>query len=239
LWIHIIEGNQNLRALLAWHLSQAGYQVRQSPNLQHAYQICDRPKGRVPWDDRLSPDLVAIDSDLPDGEGIEFCEWIRSRGYPPILMLSARVREVDVVNALQAGADDYLKKPFGLPEFLARVEALLRRNRQMINPETSVNKITTEFTYGDLHIDLVRRQVKIDRQEIDLTPQEFSLLCVLAQAQGEAVHRQELLRRAWDSSVDNPRTIDSHILSLRKKLDRPNSILTVRKVGYRLNCIDS
>jgi two-component system, OmpR family, response regulator len=216
--IHVIEGNHNLRSLLAWHLQQAGYQVQQSPTLEHAYQRCDSG----------FPILAIVDSDLPDGSGIEFCQWLCPQSNSPILMLSARIREVDVVTALQAGVDDYLKKPFGMPEFLARVAALLRRDRNRVS-------MPTDMTYGDLRIDLVRRRVYIRDRSIDLSPQEFSLLYVLAQANGQPVHRQKLLKRAWDIDVDNPRTVDSHILSLRKKLGQPDPIETVRKVGYRLN----
>jgi two-component system, OmpR family, response regulator len=263
--IHAIEGNQNLRALLAWHLQQSGYQVQQSPTLAHAYQCCAQEL----------PTLAIVDSDLPDGEGIEFCQWLYPQGNSLILMLSARTREIDLVSALQAGVDDYLKKPFGMPEFLARVEALLRRNR-------TSNVLPTDMTCGDLRIDLVRRCIYLrnrwqSRSEseslvlakrieqkpretrIDLSPQEFSLLYVLAQANGRPVHRRELLKRAWDIDVDNPRTVDSHVLSLRKKLGHPDpnslpsvlsrsmpegtsgsraaapAIETVRKIGYRLN----
>jgi two-component system, OmpR family, response regulator len=232
--IQIIEGNHNLRSLLAWHLHQAGYQVQQSPDLAHARKICA---------DGL-PDLAILDSDLPDGEGIEFCQWLYPQGQSLILMLSARIREIDVVTALGAGVDDYLKKPFGMPEFLARVAALLRRNRIL-------GTMPTDITYGDLRIDPIRRCVYIKNRwrslserdssaqsiekRLDLTPQEFSLLYVLAQANGQPVHRTELLKRAWDIDVDNPRTVDSHVLTLRKKLGQPDPIVTVRKVGYRLN----
>lgn len=239
--IHVIEGNHNLRALLAWHLQQVGYQVQQSPTLAHAYQCCAQ----------ALPILAIVDSDLPDGEGIEFCQWLYPQGNSLILMLSARIREIDLVGALEAGVDDYLKKPFGMPEFLARVAALLRRSR-------TSNVIPTDMTCGDLRIDLVRRCVylrnrcqsladreslafskRLDRKppetRIDLSPQEFSLLYVLAQANGRPVHRNELLKRAWDIEIDNPRTVDSHVLSLRKKLGQPDPIETVRKVGYRLN----
>ncbi len=216
--IHVIEGNHNLRSLLAWHLQQAGYQVQQSPTLAHAYQRCEQGL----------PTLAILDSDLPDGEGVEFCQWLFPQGNSLILMLSARTREVDVVTALQAGVDDYLKKPFGMPEFLARVAALLRRNRL---GET----IPTDMIYGEIQIDLVRRCVYIRGRSIDLSPQEFSLLYVLARANGQPVSRLELLKRAWDADVDNPRTVDSHVLSLRKKLGESDWIETVRKVGYRLN----
>jgi two-component system, OmpR family, response regulator len=216
--IHVIEGNHNLRSLLIWHLQQAGHQVRQSSTLAQAYQSCEQEL----------PILAIIDSDLPDGEGLEFCQWLYPRGNSLILMLSARIREIDLVNALQAGVDDYLKKPFGLPEFLARVEALLRRTR-------AATTMPTDMTYGDLRIDLVRRCIYLRNRSIDLSPQEFSLIYVLAQANGRPVHRNELLKRAWDIDIDNPRTVDSHVLSLRKKLGHPDPIETVRKVGYRLN----
>jgi two-component system, OmpR family, response regulator len=232
--IHVIEGNHNLRSLLAWHLHQAGYQVRQSSTLAQAHQSCEQEL----------PTLAIIDSDLPDGEGLEFCQWLYPRGNSLILMLSARIREIDLVTALQAGVDDYLKKPFGLPEFLARVEALLRRTR-------SGTTMPSDMTYGDLRIDLVRRCVYLRNRSmtqpveirIDLSPQEFSLIYVLAQANGRPVHRHELLKLAWDIEIDNPRTVDSHVLSLRKKLGQPDSnskpsapaIETVRKIGYRLN----
>jgi two-component system, OmpR family, response regulator len=240
--IHIVEGNHNLCSLLAWHLQQAGYQVRQSLTLAQAYQVCNQEL----------PTLAIVDSDLPDGEGIEFCKWLYPQHDSLILMLSARIRETDQVNALHAGVDDYLKKPFGMPEFLARVAALLRRSRL-------VAAIPTDMTYGNLRIDLVRRCVYLrdccqhesiragsaltERESlisaretrIDLSPQEFSLLYVLAQANGRPVHRNELLKRAWDIEVDNPRTVDTHVLSLRKKLGHPDPIETIRKIGYRLN----
>lgn len=126
-------------------------------------------------------------------------------------MLSSRQTEADIVTGLKSGADDYLTKPFGMQEFMARVEALLRRRRTMSeNPPISLD-------YGDLIIDLVQRRVRLKGNLIDLTPQEFSLLYVLAQAGGIALTRSELLHRAWPDSIDNPRTIDTHVLSLRKK----------------------
>lgn len=192
--------------------------MQQSSTLAQAYQCCTQQL----------PTLAIVDSDLPDGEGIEFCQWLYPQGNSLMLMLSARIREIDLVSALQAGVDDYLKKPFGMPEFLARVAALLRRSRSMTT-------IPTDMTCGDLRIDLVRRCIYLRNRSIDLSPQEFSLIYVLAQANGRPVHRSELLKRAWDINVDNSRTVDSHVLSLRKKLGHPDPIETVRKVGYRLN----
>jgi DNA-binding response OmpR family regulator len=147
------------------------------------------------------------------------------------MILSACNAETDIVAGLRAGADDYMTKPFGMQEFLARVEALTRRVRLMSAPAS--------LTYGDLNIDLVQRRVNFRGDHIDLTPQEFSLLYVLTQAAGAPLSRTDLLRRAWPDAIDNPRTVDTHILSLRKKIEvdprQPNIIQTVRNVGYRFN----
>jgi len=219
--IQIVEGNPHLRSLLGWHLQQAGFRVRQAATLQQAKKVLGDPQQA----------LVVVDSDLPDGDGIEFCRWLHQNNQAMILVLSSRNSERDVVAALRSGADDYLAKPFGMQEFMARVEALVRRLR--------VTSAPLFLDYGELKIDLVQRRVRMSGNYIDLTPQEFSLLYVLAQAQGVALSRLELLRRAWPEAIDNPRTIDTHILSLRKKIEadprQPHLIQTVRNVGYRFN----
>jgi two-component system, OmpR family, response regulator len=218
--IQIIEANPHLRSLLGWHLQQAGFWVYQSAGVHQARDVFQHRQ----------PTLVILDSELPDGDGIEFCRWLQQQQVL-ILMLSARSTETDIVTGLRAGADDYLTKPFGMQEFLARVEALLRR-RKIAAPPISLD-------YGDLKVDLVHRRVRFKGELIDLTPQEFSLLYVLAQAGGLPLSRSELLRRAWPDAIDNPRTVDTHILSLRKKVEtdprQPSLIQTVRNVGYRLN----
>ncbi|NEQ23805.1 MAG: response regulator transcription factor [Microcoleus sp. SIO2G3] len=219
--IQIVEGNPHLRSLLGWHLQQSGYWVHQSATLHQARDTFYHRQ----------PTLVVLDSDLPDGDGVEFCRWLQQQRQSLILMLSARNTESDIVAGLKAGADDYLTKPFGMQEFMARVEALIRRVR------TTAAPISLE--YGDLKIDLVQRRVRFKDEFIDLTPQEFSLLYVLAQAEGLPLSRSELLRRAWPDAIDNPRTIDTHVLSLRKKIEtdprQPSLIQTVRNVGYRFN----
>lgn len=218
--IQIVESNPHLRSLLGWHLQQAGYGVHQSADAHQAKEVFHIRQ----------PKLVILDAELSNGSGLEFCRWVQQY-QPMILMLSARNTETDVVEGLRAGADDYLSKPFGMQEFLARVEALTRRNRVPIAP--------AHIDYGILKIDLVQRRVRFQGDLIDLTPQEFSLLYVLAQAAGLPLSRSELLQRAWSDGIDNPRTVDTHILSLRKKIEidprQPNLIQTVRNVGYRLN----
>lgn len=221
IYISIIEGNPHLRSLLGWHLQQVGYITHQYGTIQQARNSLANQV----------PTLIVLDSDLPDGDGIEFCEWLYQSHQTLILMLSAKINEKDVVRGLKAGADDYLKKPFGMQEFLARVESLLRRFR--------VNNTPLMLDFGDLKIDLVQRRVEFRGELIDLTPQEFSLLYVLSQAQGSPLSRSELLRRAWPEAIENQRTIDTHVLSLRKKIEldprQPNLIQTVRNVGYRFN----
>ncbi|MGC1246340.1 MAG: response regulator transcription factor [Spirulinaceae cyanobacterium] len=219
--ILIVEGNPHLRSLLAWHLQQASYWVQQSAsihatrNIFHSYQ----------------PNLVILDSDLPDGCGVELCRWLYQQQQSLILMLSARSNEKDIVAGLKAGADDYLSKPFGMQEFMTRVETLMRRMR--------LTSVPLYLNYGDLKIDLVQRRVHFQGNLIELTPQEFSLLYILAQAQGTALSRSELLKRAWPDAIDNPRTIDTHVLSLRKKIEsdprQPSLVQTVRNIGYRFN----
>jgi two-component system, OmpR family, response regulator len=218
--IEIIEGNPHLRSLLGWHLQQLEYRVYQAASIYQAREIFLSHQ----------PTLVVLDADLSDGDGIEFCRWLH-RQQPLILMLSAKTSESDIVGGLKAGADDYLSKPFGMQEFLARVEALIRRKRTPVAP--------AYLDYGTLQIDLVQRRVRFQGEFIDLTPQEFSLLYVLAQAGGIPLSRSELLRRAWPDAIDNPRTIDTHVLSLRKKVEldprQPSLIQTIRNVGYRFN----
>jgi two-component system OmpR family response regulator len=219
--IEIVEGNPNLASLLGWHLQQIGYSVFQAVSCQQAKLVFQKQQ----------PSLVILSTDLPDGDGIELCRWLHKQRSSLIFVISSRTNESDIVEGLKAGADDYLTKPFGMQEFLARVEALTRRLRTSAPPAC--------LDYGVLKIDLVQRQVRLKGNAIDLTPQEFSLLYVLAQSEGLALSRAELLQRAWPDEINNPRTVDTHVLSLRKKLEvdpqQPNLIQTVRNIGYRFN----
>lgn len=219
--IEIVEGNPNLASLLGWHLQQIGYSVFQAVSCQQAKVVFHKQQ----------PSLVILSTDLPDGDGVELCRWFYKQRSSLIFLISSRTNESDIVEGLKAGADDYLSKPFGMQEFLARVEALTRRLRTSAPPAC--------LDYGVLKIDLVQRQVRLKGSAIDLTPQEFSLLYVLAQSEGLALSRAELLQRAWPDEINNPRTVDTHVLSLRKKLEvdpqQPNLIQTVRNIGYRFN----
>jgi two-component system, OmpR family, response regulator len=223
--IQLVAGNPNLGSLLAWHLQQHGYSVYQSASITSAMTLFSQQQ----------PKLVVLDADIAPVDAIKLCRWLFIRRRSLIMILSSLGAEQDIVNALQAGADDYLTKPFGVQEFLARVQALLRRTNFNLTP-------TTFLDYGILQIDLIQRQVKFKGEAIELTPQEFNLLLVLAQAEGAPMSRTELLQRGWPEQINNPRTVDTHVLSLRKKLEtdpqQPHLIQTVRNVGYSF-CIDA
>jgi two-component system, OmpR family, response regulator len=214
--IAVVVGNQNLRSVLVAQLQQQGYRVQHTASMVAA-------KAHLL---EFQPEMVVVDYDLSDGNGLELCEWIQIHTNALILMISTRLEESDIEASL-AVADDYLKKPFGMKEFLARIAAILRRS--------SSRRLPSEIVRGSLRIDMVRRRVYFDKESIDLTPQEFSLLYVLLQSPDEPIDRPELLRRAWDEHMGGSRTVDTHILALRKKLKDPDIIQTIRQMGYQIH----
>ena len=175
-------------------------------------------------------DVILLDVMLPDVDGFEVCRRLRAGGrWAPILMLTARAGVQDRVAGLDAGADDYLTKPFSFDELLARVRALLRRGPSERPPVLSV---------GDLVLDPATRRVARGDEEIDLTPKEFALLDLFLRHPGEALSRARILEHVWDFAYDgDSNVVDVYIRYLREKIDRPfgrRSIETVRGVGYRL-----
>ncbi len=216
----LICGNQNLSSLLSWHLRQVGYGVFQSPELLHAKTLLRQHQ----------PSITILDLDL-GADSLDFCRGLAKQKRTIIFLISSHCSEMQIVAGLKVGADDFLVKPFGIQEFLARVEVLSRRIKMLAPP--------AYLDYGHLKIDLIQRRVRLKGDIIDLTPQEFVLLYVLAQAEGEAISRSDLLQKAWPEEVHNPRTVDTHILSLRKKIEldphQPSLIQTIRGVGYRFN----
>jgi DNA-binding response OmpR family regulator len=177
-----------------------------------------------------APDLIVLDLMLPEMSGYEVLRQLRrERREMPVLILTAKGEEADKVQGFRLGADDYVVKPVGVLEFLARVEALLRRSQ----PRTAVGV----SRFGDLEVDGDRRTVAVGGAEIDLSPLEFDLLNALAQRRGNLVSRAELLKEVWGyRSVVESRTVDTHIAKLRAKIDQGerSRIVTVRKKGYRL-----
>ena len=171
--------------------------------------------------------LVLLDLGLPDGDGIELCHRIREVTSAPILVVTARDTEQERVTALDAGADDYIAKPFGFAELLARMRAALRR-AGTDGPRTLVN-------HGSLVIDLAAQRVTVDGTEIALTAKEFDILACLATEPGRLVTREEIFDRAWDAHWYGPtKVLDVHIAALRRKLGDASLIETVYGRGFRL-----
>ena len=179
----------------------------------------------------IHPDLVILDIGLPDITGIEVTKRLREWSQIPVIILSVRNREIDKIEALDAGADDYLTKPFGVGELMARIRTVLRRGN-LIEPETNLE-------VGDLFLDISRRQVRLAGKEIQLTPTEFDLLKVLMENHGRVMTHRQLIHRVWGTAYeDEGRLLRVNISNLRKKIEpdilRPTYILTEIGVGYRM-----
>jgi two-component system response regulator RegX3 len=173
-------------------------------------------------------DLVLLDLGLPDLDGSEVCRTLRQRGDTPIIVLTARGEELDRVLLLELGADDYVVKPFGFRELVARIRAV-RRRAATTAPEP-------DAATGMLHIDRRGRRVTMREAEVILTPKEFDLLARLADEPGAVVRRETSIGEVWDEHWWGPtKTLDVHIAALRKKLGDPNIIATIRGIGYRLD----
>jgi DNA-binding response OmpR family regulator len=176
-------------------------------------------------------DLVLLDVGLPDVDGFSVCRELRSRSNVPIIMVTAKGEEVDRVVGLELGADDYIVKPFGFRELLARIRAVTRR--------TSEREPTRTTRVGPLELDVRGRRARIDGRELDLTPKEFDLLALLAREPGAVVSRATILQEVWQTTwYGSAKTIDVHVAGLRKKLGDPSWIETVRGVGLRLHVPD-
>jgi two-component system KDP operon response regulator KdpE len=181
-----------------------------------------------------APDLVLLDLGLPDRDGIALTRSLRAFTQAPILVLSARGREADKVEALDAGADDYLTKPFGVPELLARMRVALRHAARA-KGEAAAEWIEL----GELRIDLARREVTLAGREVRLTPIEWKLLVLLARNAGRVVTHRQILREVWGPGAGHQtHTVRVHMAALRRKLEpdpaRPRLLLTEPAVGYRL-----
>jgi two-component system, OmpR family, alkaline phosphatase synthesis response regulator PhoP len=218
--ILVVEDNADLAYGLRNNLEIEGYDVEVAADGEEGLERARRRR----------PDLVILDLMLPRMDGFRVLRALRADGMSmPVLILTARGEEADKVRGLKLGADDYVTKPFGVLELLARVEALLRRNVS----GQSIERI------GDIEIDRATRVVTRRGARVDLAPKEFDLLVALIDRRGAIATRMELMRDVWGwSDAVITRTIDTHVAELRRKLEedpaRPRLILTVRKVGYRL-----
>ena len=219
--ILIVDDEPNILATMAPLLRARGYAVSTAMNGRSALEAVEREE----------PDVIVLDLGLPDIDGVEVCRLIRDGRHTPIIVLSARGAERDKVNALDAGADDYVTKPFGTEELLARIRVATRR--------VSAGPATTgPLVHGDLTIDRDRRRVMRGNHEIRLTPKEFELLLMFAQHAGRVLTHKTILKAIWGpNAVDQPEHLRVLVGSLRKKIEvdatRPRYILTEPWVGYR------
>ncbi len=221
--ILIVDDEPNIIGAVAPLLRARGYDVLTAMSGRAALETLDRDK----------PDLIVLDLGLPDIDGVEVCRRVRETSSVPILVLSARAGERDKVGALDAGADDYVTKPFGAEELLARIRATLRR---VENPSPPSEPIVR----GDLVIDRERFRVLRRGEEVRLTPKEFELLTFLAQHAGRVLTHRTILKAIWGSHVvDQPEHLRVLVGSLRKKIEpnpsSPKYILTEPWVGYRFS----
>ena len=175
-------------------------------------------------------ELVLLDLGLPDMDGQDVCRTIREKSTTPIIILSARSEEIDRVLALEFGADDFMVKPFGMRELVARIRAVARRT----GPADAAPSTTTQ-EIGPLSIDRRTQKVFVNGQDVYLTPKEFDLLAYLASDPGAVYRRNDIMSEVWDTNwYGTTKTVDAHIAALRKKLGNPEWIEAVRGVGFRL-----
>ncbi len=230
--ILIVEDETTLQEALAYNLRRQGYNVEVAGDGPAALNVARRSR----------PDLIILDIMLPGMDGFEVCRILRQEMTTPVLMLTARDDEIDRVVGLEVGADDYLTKPFSMRELLARVKALLRRVR-MVREEVGSGFIQSEapqpiLQYGNLMINMGRREVLLDGNPLPLKPKEYELLLYLAQHRGQVLTREQILERVWGwEYIGDSRTVDVHIRWLREKIEpepaKPRRIVTVRGAGYR------
>jgi DNA-binding response OmpR family regulator len=208
----VVEDDASIATQLVRGLTRGGYQV-------------DHVETGAAALARGTADVVLLDLELPDGDGVQVCRKLRERSDAAIIVITAHGEEPDRVMALDAGADDYLVKPFGLAELQARIRAVLRR----------VKPCGETVKHGPLVIDLRTRRVAVDGEEVQLTPKEFDILECLAADPGRVVSRQEILESVWDAHWYGPtKVLDVHVAALRRKLGEPGLIETVYGRGFRL-----
>ena len=221
--ILIVEDEPKISHLLRDYLQQAGYETRESLNYDQIRS----------WVEQEKINLILLDWMLPGMSGLEICQQLRTISKVPILMITARVEEIDRLKGLDSGADDYICKPFSPREVVARVKAVLRRTN---------HEDHAELIAGQLRLDQTTHQVWVDESEVVLTPNEFGVLRVLLQRPGKVWSRESLLQQVQGYQFNGyDRTIDTHVKNLRKKLATyglESSIVTVYGIGYRFQLLE-
>lgn len=213
----LVEDDPSIAAVVVRGLTDAGFQVLHVESGAAALET-------------TGYDFVLLDLGLPDSDGLDVCRELRARSSVPVIIVTARGDELDRVVGLELGADDYVIKPFGMRELVARIRAVLRRGGQAESPAASA-----EVVVGDLVIREKTREVVLAGEMLSLTPKEFDLLAYLA-AEPDVVHRRhDILEHVWETEWYGPtKTLDAHVAALRKKLGSQDWIEAVRGVGFRL-----
>lgn len=219
--IYIVEDDRNIQEIELFALKNSGYQATGFETAKEFYKALN---------EKL-PELILLDIMLPDEDGLSILKRLRTRADTqkiPVILVTAKTSEIDKVKGLDGGADDYIAKPFGVMEMIARVKALLRRSGGM---EESL------LTCGNVTLDGEKRMVYVDGKTIELTYKEFELLKLLMKNHGIVISRDVIMERVWDSSFEGEsRTIDVHVRTLRQKLGDGGSIIkTIRNVGYMVD----
>lgn len=221
--IYLVEDDNSIRELVAYTFNTAGLEA----------EGFDKPS--LFWEalEKRKPDLVLLDIMLPEEDGIQILQKLRQRQDTkklPVIMLTAKGSEYDKVMGLESGADDYVSKPFGMMELLARVKALLRRTEDLRPAQEN------RYVIGDLTVNQKRHEVLVKGEAVTLTKKEFDMLCYLLENKGVVLTRDQLLNQIWGYDFDGEnRTVDVHIRTLRQKLgDCGTYIETIRGIGYKI-----
>ena len=212
----LVEDEESLASLVEAYLAQEGFTVSSVTTGEAALERIESEAVR----------LVVLDLNLPDMDGLDVCRRIRARSSVPVVMLTARDEESDLLVGLDAGADDYIGKPFSPKELVARMKAVLRRAEPTGDEQLLV--------LGDVVVERAGREVRVAGEPVELRPKEFDLLAYLIANRGAVFSRDALLERVWGYDyAGGTRTVDVHVAQLRRKLDRPDLIRTVRGAGYK------
>ncbi|WP_313168181.1 response regulator transcription factor [Streptococcus parasuis] len=219
--IYCVEDDDAIRELMIYSLKTAGFEARGFVDAEAFWPVIEQEL----------PDLVLLDVMMPGQDGISILQQLRSQSYTrdlPVVMATARGTEIDKVQSLDLGADDYLVKPFGMMEMISRIKAVLRRSQR--------NQPLDLCYFGDIQMDVERHKVSVRNRKVELTLKEFELLHILLKAPQKVFSRQELLDRVWGQDfLGETRTVDVHVGTLRQKLGSAGGyIKTVRGVGYQL-----
>lgn len=220
--IYLLEDDDSIRKLVVYTLESQGYRA----------EGFARPSAFWRAMDTALPELVLLDIMLPEEDGLSILRRLRASGTTknlPVIMLTAKNTEYDKVIGLDNGADDFISKPFGMMEMMARVRAVLRRT-------SPAEDTLTEFTVGELYVCPPKRLIQVDGKDVSLTHKEFELLCLLLDNRGRVLTRDVIMDKIWDSDFDREtRTVDVHVRTLRSKLGSAGSYIeTVRGMGYKI-----